>query len=361
MKIGIITFHFANNFGAALQTYALSNTISRLYGHSVEIIDYRNCFISFTDFVRIFPITLNLKELVSGLTTFTKREQRRKKFVKFQKKYFSLSQKYTTLKSLRDNPPIYDVYICGSDQIWNPAVTGGLDPAYFLDFVKNEGKKISFAASFGVGVLKKMYWQEVNRCLMNLDDVSVREKEGVNLAEKITGRKVSQLIDPTFLLNKEEWEKMAKQPKIVGEYILVYVMQNNKKVYEYAKRIKDILGLKMVVISRYGYSLDFMDEVLIDVGPEEYLGLFKNAAFVCTNSFHGLVFSIIFEKDFYVVPSTRFNSRINNLMQVLKVNNYEELTKEVLKRPGYSRESVKNIILAEQKKAFGYLKKNMNE
>lgn len=359
MKTGIITFHFANNFGAALQTYGLLQTVSELCGEEAEVIDYRNPFICFTDLVRLFPVTSNPKELLSGLSTFRKRLGRRKKFIRFQRKYFHSSGTWRSVQSLKKKPPVCDFYICGSDQIWNPVVTLGVDPAYYLDFVKDGGRKISYGASFGISGMKDRHCRQIRRYLEDFKALSVREKNGAELVEGLMGRKVTQVIDPTFLLDKEQWKALAVKPAVKGDYILVYVMQNNRKVYEYARRIKEALGLKLVVISRYGYRLDFMDEVMIDIGPREYLGLFAHASFVCTNSFHGLVYSVIFEKDFYVVPSTRFNSRIDNLMQVLGLKNYEELTREALAVPGYSREQVKQVIQKEREKAVRYLSENM--
>ncbi|NFO13791.1 polysaccharide pyruvyl transferase family protein [Clostridium botulinum] len=359
MKTGIVTFHFVNNFGGALQTYALSKVVSELNKEETIIVDYRHWFIRFTDFVRIFPITKNLKEMLSGFGTFKERIDRNKRFEKFSRDYLLMSPMYTSYKKLKNNVPKCDKFICGSDQIWNPIITLGIVPAYYLDFVKEREKKISYAASFGVSQINDKYHESISKYLNKFKAISVRENEGVDLVKKISNRDSECLIDPTFLLPKEKWIKISESPKFKEPYILIYMMQKNDWVYEYARKIKEILNIKVVDISRYGYKLDFIDEVCIDIGPKEFVGLFNNASYICTNSFHGLAFSLILEKNFFIVPSTRFNSRIENLSKLFELNLPKSIDKNVVENESYNKDRVREIIDDQRKKSITFLKKNL--
>ncbi|AQR97824.1 polysaccharide pyruvyl transferase family protein [Clostridium saccharoperbutylacetonicum] len=359
MKTGIITFHFVNNFGGALQAYALSEIVSDLNKEKAMIIDYRNSFIRFTDFVRIFPISTNVREVIAGMLTFRQRIGRVKKFKKFGEDYFKTSMLYTSKNKLEKYPPTCNKFICGSDQIWNPVITLGVCSPYYLDFIKDSNKKISYAASFGITKINKKHWEIIAKYLKQFRAISVREKEGMNIVKEIIGKNAECLIDPTFLLSKEQWLKIAEYPISKEPYILVYMMQNNEKIYEYARKIKEILNIKVVAISRYGLKEDFIDEIYIDIGPREFVGLFQNASYICTNSFHGLAFSLIFEKKFFLLPSTRFNSRIENLLEVLKLELIKDITKDTIENGTYNKEVVRKIISKEREKAISFLKENL--
>lgn len=359
MKIGIVTFHFVNNFGGALQTYGLLETIKDINNDEVKVLDYRNSFIRFTDFVRIFPISTDIKEIYSGMYTFKQRLGRVKKFNNFINDNLNLTERYNTISKLEKDPPKIDKFVCGSDQIWNPIITLGVCSAYYLGFEKNKNNKISYAASFGVDYVNNKYYDKISKYLCQFKSISVREKNAVNLVKKISERDAEYNIDPTFLVSKDKWISLAVKPKIEGKYILVYMMQKNDVVYEYARKIKEILGYKVIDINKYGLKKDFVDEVIIDIGPKEFVGLFEQAAFVCTNSFHGLAFSLILEKDFFIVPSTRFNSRIGNLMDIFELELHKEVDENIIKNTSYDREKVRNIIHDQKEKSIHYLKENL--
>jgi hypothetical protein len=349
MKIGIVTYHFVNNFGAALQTYGLSRTLLKVDNVEVNVVDYRHWFIRFTDFIRVFPITTNFKEIISGIKTFSERRERLEKFSKFHNEKFSLTEKYLSVSSIEKNPPNCDKFVCGSDQIWNPIITRGVSSPYYLDFAEKKEQRVSYAASFGVSDVNKKYYSKMEEYFKNFKAISVREKEGINLVKEIS----------VFLLTKEEWLELSVEYKIDYKYILVYIMQNNDSVYEHAKKIKDALGLKIISISRYGYAPDFVDETLVNVGPKEFLGLFKNAEYICTNSFHGLAFSIIFEKEFSVIPSKRFNSRLQNLIDLFGIESLNEFSIDEIHREKYDKKNAEKIIQNERKKSLEFLNKNL--
>lgn len=359
MRVGIVTFHFVNNFGGALQAYALQNAIEQNCNVEAVLVDYRNWFIRFTDTVRILPITTNIKEFAFGWRTLKLRLNRLHKFRQFRQEKNKLTAYYGSYKALCKNMPDCDKYVCGSDQIWNTAITLSLAKAYFLTFEQNSANKFSYAPSFGSNQINPKYAVEMGKYIGSLNNISVRESDGVRLAEELTGREAMQLIDPTFLLSEQEWAKVSVAPAIREPYILLYIMQRDEEVYAYAKQIKKRLGIKVVEISRYGYRPDFVDVSLVDLGPAEFLGLFQNASYVCTNSYHGLAFSIIFGKEFCLIPCKRFSSRITSLLELLHIELPQEGSKQLAESAIYDKEQIKKIISDERQKSVEYLQKNV--
>lgn len=359
-KVGIITFHFVNNFGGALQAYALRRVIEEKGIADAEIIDYRNWFICLTDWIRLFPISTNMKEIKSGLQSLKQRFSRKRRFCSFTKDNNKMTRKYYSFRQLKANLPKDDKYICGSDQIWNPVITMGVSPCYFLEFEREKNNKIAYAPSFGGANIPKIYLKKITNYVNSIGHLSVREKSGSELIKNMTGINVPQLIDPTFLLEKQDWEGVAQNPLDSKEpYILLYIMQRDIDVYKYVKKIKEQLGLRIVEISRYGYQPGFIDEVLVDVGPAEFLGLFRDAAYICTNSYHGLVYSLIFEKRFCLVPCQHFRARIDSLIEMLHININTDLSDVKTLTASYDKEYIHNVVQEERKKAIQFLQESV--
>lgn len=240
MKIGVITFHFVNNYGGILQTYALQKFLNSSLNEDTFVVDYRNRFICFTDTIRLLPITKNPKEIISGIKTISLRKIRRNKFSIFTNSYIPLSpRKYYSSRSLRTRKPSADFYICGSDQIWNPFISFGVCGAYFCDFEKESNKKISYAPSFGKTNFTSHPKNKIFKKISRLGAISVREEESVKMLSEQYNLLATQHIDPVFLLASEEWEFIAKQysgDTLPEKYILLYMMQPDSRVYEYAKK-----------------------------------------------------------------------------------------------------------------------------
>ena len=358
-KVGIITFHFVNNFGGNLQAYALRRVVEQKCNTDAELIDYRNWFIRFTDTVRLLPITTNFAEIKSGIKTMGQRLGRRRKFINFTKENNKLSRRYINHWQLNANPPGDDKYICGSDQIWNPFLTCGLSHNYFLRFEANPDNKIAYAPSFGTSGVEPRYQKKLDKYLNEIGHLSVRETSGQTFIKDLSNRDAIRVIDPTFLLTKEEWEAVGKNPLKSDEpYMLLYIMQRDDEMYGYAKKLKEKLGIKVVEISRYGYQPGFVDETLIDVGPDEFLGLFRDAAYVCTNSYHGLAFSVIFQKELCLVPCKRFRARISNLIDLLHIDISSCQDDDSL-IANYDKVYVQQNIEKERKKALSYLNESL--
>ncbi len=354
-KVEIITFHFVNNFGGALQAYALQETVKNVCHAETEIIDYRNSFIRLTDLIRLFPVTIKRGVVLSGLRTMRQRFGRIRKFRNFQRQNLNLSKSIYHKWKLEHDPPDADVYICGSDQIWNPFLTFGVDGAYYLDFVDGNRRRIAYAPSFGKSSMPRLFKRKIKKKLGTFEALSVREKNGISLIGELSGKKAVQLIDPAFLLDKKEWELLSIFPDIKENYILLYIMQTDDAMYAYAKKLKEKTGLSMVEISRYGNQPDFVDQTFVDVGPEEFLGLFQNASYICTNSYHGFIFSLIFEKRFCLIPCRRFRTRIYNLADLLSME-IKDFKPEDAADTVYDREKVEEIIKLEKQKAVDWLR-----
>lgn len=359
MRVGILTFHFVNNYGGVLQAYALRRFCEKKFSVDVEIIDYRNPFVRFTDMVRLLPITRNTKAFVRGFVTFPQRLDRIKRYRLFIKNYLKLSDKrYMTGISLRHCPPLYDKYICGSDQIWNPIITGGVDSTYFLDFVKDKQNTCAYAPSFGTNQIHSFFLNKMKKYISNINFLSLRESRSGEYVKSWCDRKVSTMIDPTFLLDFDEWQNIAyyEGEELPQEYILVYIMQSNYAVYEYVKEIKKQFNLPVVDISRYGYRPDIIDRSIVNAGPAEFLALFANASVVCTNSYHGLVFSMIFNKRLYLIRSQNFALRMINLLEVLEIPTDDLTQAEGLVNVIYNYEHLKEVVRKEREKSYQYLR-----
>lgn len=359
MSVGIITFHFVNNFGGALQAYALWKTVHDKVDENCALIDYRNPFICLTDSLRMFPITRNPKAMVKGIKTFGKRFVRLKLFRLFLKSNCRISGRYRSYSALKRNPPVHDKYLCGSDQIWNPIITGGVDPAYYLGFVDDPSQKIAYAPSMGGGSIKKIFRKKMAGYLKGISHLSVREGDCIDFIKSIAGGDVVQLIDPTFLLTAPEWERVISPPKREEKYILLYIMQKDDAIYELAREIKEKLGIKLIEISRYGYKRDFVDETVVDVGPSEFLGYILGAECVCTNSYHGFVFSVIFGKQLYLVPSKRFSARIKSLARLLGIALKDKPREAKDRLVAYDKKDVAARIEAERAKSIAYLRNSI--
>lgn len=352
LKTGIITFHFVNNFGGALQAYALQSAVAEHFDTDCELIDYQHFFVNVTDFIRLFPITADAREFISGIRSMQQRLGRRQRFARFIGEHCVLSRRYWLYIQLKLYPPNYNKYICGSDQIWNPFITFGAAPAYFLAFVRQPENKIAYAPSFGTEKIRYPDKKKMKRYLRTLGLLSAREQSGCRLIKEMEGRDAVRLIDPVFLLEKEDWERLAGKKRRAEPYILLYMMQKEDSVYCHAKKIKEKKKMRVVEISRYGFQPGFVDETVVDLGPAEFLRLFRDADYICTNSYHGLAYSIIFEKECSLVFCRRFQARVRDLLKLLHIRvagSEDDL------RILYDRDYVRMVLQEEREKALQYL------
>ena len=319
-KIGIITFHNAKNYGAILQSYALCKFINNEFKNTnAEVINYKCKYLE--DFYNPkLAFGDSLKGKIKRVFAKTKLTNRNTIFDEFVMKNIPLSKEYDK-KNVKDST--YDTYIAGSDMLWHWHETEKgtfFDDNYFLGFVTDSFKKNSYAASFGTNDIPKMYNAYYERMLRDFRNISVREESGVKLVNKLIGNKAECHVDPTLLIKVNEWRKIEQRPTELG-YVLVYEVGSiTESMLESAKSIAKKKNKKLVILlSEYE---PFRSKGIFGYSPNEFLGWFDNADYVITNSFHGLVFSIIYHKQFLVeVNSWIINNRAMELMKRLNLDN----------------------------------------
>lgn len=341
--VGIITIH-KSNFGGCLQSYALWAYIKSI-GYKCEIIDlyrpvmteYKNetTSLSFSTCIQNERIK-NLKHFVKIIITFiTKKTKPQKGIYNFTnndnfKSFNALikySQPYRSIDSLYQNPPDYDIYISGSDQIWNPDMPFENEP-YLLSFVPKKKKCISYASSFGRNNLPEKFTKHYQNCLKRYSSISVREETGQFIVKKLIGKEPIVALDPTMLFGKDYWQTISIHPKIKPKYLFCFSLKNDSELVNFASEICKKKGLALVIISDKIYTYKGVQIInKPDSGPKEWLGLIENAELIVTDSFHGTVFSAIFEKTFlsyikYDNSKTNSGTRIENLVSQLSLEPY---------------------------------------
>ena len=318
MKVGIITEHNVLNYGSVLQAYALQRKIE-LLGYDSEIIDYQY---NLSDSNK--PIKNRMLNCISDLLTGFSNSRRQKEFYRFRKQVLKCSSNVLNPKNISKDCPHYDIYCTGSDQVWNPK-NGSIDTNFLLSFAPNDSKKISYAASYTVGSIPLELYQTYNRYLSQYSRITVREQSGVRLTKAMSGKDADLVCDPTLLLSQEEWNKFAsentfglKEGKYILVYLLGYMFNMRPDVYNIIDKVQQELGYTVVYLNGSRYEMiRKKSRVIRGVSPEEFVGLFKNAAFVITDSFHGTAFASIFNKPLFgVVKCLDANdSRLVSLLQ----------------------------------------------
>ncbi|MDJ0900333.1 MAG: polysaccharide pyruvyl transferase family protein [Xenococcus sp. MO_188.B8] len=322
MKVGILTFHHTTNYGATLQAYALWKIIKQ-YGHDVEIIDYRPYKTAINYLGRLMPIkpihgNYSKYKWESHFIPYLIQAWRMRRFL-VSKMDLSKKKSYTTA-SLNNFSYQYDVVICGSDQVWNikNRFRGGFEPSFFLDFVDNENcQKISYAPSFGQTKELGSHKQLISQLIGQFNHLSVRDNNSLRLIEQECNRTATKVLDPTFLNDFSEFKLI---PKIKQEYILLYSITSYTAEQENQIKtlIESVPKLKNLLIVSLARPSKIANVNLITVDPEEWVGYFRNAAYVITGSYHGTIFSLKFKRDFTVFTRPD-NVKIKDLLKSLSL------------------------------------------
>lgn len=360
--VGITTFHSAHNYGAMLQVYALQQLLKK-YQVDVDIIDYRHKVID--EQYKVIKvdkknIKSKLKSIVSSLIFYNKNKMRYETFSEFQNDNLKLSNTYNSINELKNNYPKYDIYITGSDQVWNYNIVGEVSDAYTLNFGDKSIKRISYAASIGDNTLVKKYEDEYKSKLQDLDYISVRELDGKNALENIITKPIEVVLDPTLLLDKNEWEdRLITVDKISEKYILAYVVEHNESYVNIVNYLSRITGLKVIYFEKINKYYENPLKSVYTEGPFEFINLIKNAEYVVATSFHATVFSILFNKKFFVVPHVKTGARVTNLLEKLKIEGRDVNSLEEFKMKSYDEsidyDNVNNILSKERKKSIDWL------
>lgn len=342
MKVGIVSCYFQHNYGSMLQAYATQMALDQL-GYENETIDIsgfqseiRNAKLRY--FIKA-SLTSDILRYKFGMAQSVLRRKllqneyasmsmlRDQKFESFQKKYFRMSAPCSSKAQLGEKCRAeYGAVIVGSDQLWLPAnIAAGY---YTLEFVPPQVNTIAYATSFGQSLLPRDSARRGSIFLKKLRHISVREASGQRLVKMLTERRVPVVCDPTLLFSGEEWLSLQQEKPLLDEpYILCYFLGKNKLHRQFAQRLRQATGCRIVALPHLDEFVraddQYADEKRYDIDPADFLNLIRHAAFVCTDSFHCSVFSILYRKSFFTfrryqdttIHST--NSRLDSLFQML--------------------------------------------
>lgn len=362
MKIDIITRQAVPNYGSLLQSYATQKTLEKM-----------NLNVEFINYIRYDERAKNLaKTQIQGkrwnknwitrqlyiLIQTWNYSHMYKRFEKFRKGFINeTKEKYGNLEELIQNPPVADIYCTGSDQIWGRIGQSKYDLAYFLEFVKDK-KCISYAASFG----KEKIDEELKRKLPNLlkkySYILVREDSAKRIIKSEGINEVEQVLDPTFLLTRNEWIELCKTKIKYKNYVLVYQLHSNKKFNEYAKKFAKVHNKKLLRISPSIYHIVRGGKLIYLPTQYEFLTYFLNADYILTDSFHATAFSIILNKQFMDILPGETSTRITSLLKLTGLENkilknfddFDSIDKKI------DYENVNKIIDKERNKSIELLK-----
>ena len=322
-KIGIVTIHMINNYGAILQAFALNYYLNSL-GYDAETIDFRTYRVA--ESYKLFSPIRSFMDLVRTLFSLpylwkiNKRHKRMKGFIQNNIKlskgvYHSNSELYQANLD-------YDYYICGSDQIWN-TYCDNYDDAFILAFARNKGRRISYAASMGMPSIHENLQSKFRAELSDFNALSVRESNAVDVISQLSGKKTVHVMDPVFLLTQEQWKLIQNNNITIKKpYILFYAVHGEiPGMRPYVQKLSKHFNIPVVVINKNLRELQYPNKKCYDAGPAEFVSLIQGAKYVFTNSFHGSAFSILFHKKFQVYvaePATKgTTSRIYSLLNTL--------------------------------------------
>ncbi len=359
-KVGLIVVTYKDNFGSALQTFATQYILEKL-GYQTAIFDINSVHKDINKkkikyyLGRLFQKD-ERKYLFDNLLSRSRKKTnafgdkyaenmciRHKMYQDFNEKWLRFFPKVNGWSALAKQSSACDYVVVGSDQLWRPSnIAGG----YFtLEFVPDNVNKIALATSFGVSELPKSLHKHTRAFLNRINSISVREYSGKRIVKELTGRNIPVVCDPTMLLDSRQWMEIQKEkPFINEEYILVYFMGDNPEHREFVKKLKDITGCKIVGLMHGATYVPadegFADEEPYDVGPSEFINLIRNAKYMCTDSFHGTVFSILNGTDFFSFRRYEETSEFSTNDRLHTLLEWTGLSERIL----YGSEDVKKCI-----------------
>lgn len=382
-KTAIVSCYFQHNYGSMLQAYATQMALDQL-GYENETIDVSgfNHEMKKAKLLYFAKASLTSDILLSKMgmaksvliRKFSKNEyavlsqKRNQKFDAFSKKYFRLSPVYSSKAELgekcKDN---YSTVLVGSDQLWLP---GNIAADYYtLNFVPDTVNSIAYATSFGQSVLPKDSSEKARVFLKKIKHIGVREESGQKMVKKLSGRDVPVVCDPTLLFTGDEWMCIQKEQAIVREpYIFCYFLGNNPPHREFAKRLREKTGCKIVALTHLDEFVksdeEYADKNPYDIDPADFLNLIRNASYVCTDSFHCSVFSMLYKRTFFAFrrysrkTKSSTNGRLDTLFQLAgiqgRILNGEEDIQECLDRK-IDYEKVHQNLQKMREKSYHYL------
>ncbi|MBR4989173.1 MAG: polysaccharide pyruvyl transferase family protein [Bacteroidaceae bacterium] len=314
-KVAFLTIHVGFNFGSVLQSIATKRIIESL-GYSPILINYIPDRVTYARY---------FNRMFSGIIPFVKKAINLPNFIRNNRVYGSYLSKYCTLSSpiydkddFAKKCPLADFYVTGSDQVWNSKHNEGFNDRYYFAQLPKEAVRVSFASSIGETSLSEEHTKKIRELLSNYKAISVREESAKKLIEDM-GLQATHLLDPTFMLKREEW-KDYMNPRIVNEdYLLIYTPYNTvdkKAIFDTARAIAKEKGLKIVTFSWNWQNDKMADRTIKYASPGDFLSLMYHADYVVTNSFHGTAFSVNLNKQFCVFMPSAFSTRISSIIEL---------------------------------------------
>ncbi len=312
MRVGIVTFHASHNFGSALQAYAMSVVVEG-FGHKAVIIDFiTRDQEQYSLFSPSYP-----RQTLRVLGNFCGYRNRRSSFRRFASEHLVLTSERFSHKDVRRLEKLrgdFDCFVCGSDQIWNLDCTHGVVEPFFLSFAGDK-RRVAYAPSLAHTSFKPEYFDKdkVARLLADFDFLSVREEETLPLFQPLVDKKIDVVLDPTLLLDAADYEPVLAKPPVEGEYIFMYLLRKCPELVESTIAMARESGKKVVYVSEN--NLPIPNGVnLFGIGPSEFLSLIASADAVMANSFHAVVFSVLFHKAFRVFAIDKSGARMRDLL-----------------------------------------------
>lgn len=320
MKIGILTFHFAYNYGAMLQTYALKTYFQKL-GHEVRVLPYFPAHFMAQYSISPFVKDISIKRRIRNFLYYFRKVPQVKCFEQFKKERIygdkgGNVEEVCDIKKLQKYCDDLDLIVYGSDQIWNDRITRE-DSIYFG--AELNAVKISYAASMGTQDVSQTQIEYIKSFLPQFKSLSVREPAAKSVIEGNIDKVVAVVCDPVFLLEKTDWEKIEEEIKIDAPYMLLYMLENDVKLLNIAKSYAEEKGLKIYEVHPTLELKQKGTRLLKKVGPKEFLFLVRHAEYVCTNSFHAVSFSVIHRKKLIHIPNSKSPERTVTLLNKMGI------------------------------------------
>lgn len=318
--VAYITRHTVSNYGSVLQAYATQTAIEKL-GYNAVCIDYCKTDEKPENLVatRLTGSKWNKNALTRMFFMLTQKpvySYADKRFAQYRKIVKVTDREYNSEQELIDNTPIADIYMTGSDQVWNTVVCGEIDPVYFLSFLKGNEKRVAYAASFGGSSVNDGDKNLISSLLKKYDSIAIRENSGIEIAKEL-GAAAVQVLDPTFLLSKDEWDKLIPKRECSEKYVLVYQLHPNKKFDKYAKEFAKKHGLKLYRISNCFHHAVRSGKFICCPPLGDFLRYIKNAEYFLTDSFHGTAFSIGLNTQFVDILPKKYSERISSILELI--------------------------------------------
>lgn len=335
-RIGIVTFQFAHNYGALLQAYALRFFLIKK-GHDVLMLPYYPKKFQIEYEISPFLDGLTLKQRIGKVLRFPGRFHQYNilaKFIRDELNVDSCIEDRTKLPDYCDN---FDYIVFGSDQIWNTDLTNN-DYTYFGKDVRSS--KVAYAASAGKQSIQEDNISEIKKCLNSFKAVSIREESLKYEVESFLDKTCENVVDPVFLLSKDEWVSFSRGITIKKPYMLVYMLEEDSELIACARKYAEEKQLEIYEIHPIRKMIHKEFKQLADVGPKEFIYLISNCTCLCTNSFHAVSFSIIFRKECIHIPNRKAPERTLNLLREAGIN---EIEKGKLPLYGFDDNSYSNL------------------